>query len=43
MAKELFFDSKLFKIMFPIFIVVCIIKIFQGGYYFGQWLYALLH
>jgi hypothetical protein len=43
MANEAFFKSKTFKFFIPIFIVACIIKIFSGGFAFGNWLYHLSH
>ncbi len=43
MTKEEFFKSKLFKISFPVLMVILIaamlIAIWQNGYEFGQWLY----
>ncbi len=41
--SEQILKSKMFQIFVPIFIVACIIKIFQAGYETGQWLYQVLH
>jgi hypothetical protein len=43
MTKEAFFKSNMFKFAVPIITVALIIKIFQGGYAFGNWLYAVSH
>jgi hypothetical protein len=43
MIKEEFYKSKIFKILIPLVIVLGIIKIAQGGYDFGNWLYHLWH
>ncbi|MFN3848162.1 MAG: hypothetical protein ACK4NY_01980 [Spirosomataceae bacterium] len=36
-------QTKLFKFFLPIFIFVCVTKIFSAGYATGQWLYQVLH
>lgn len=41
-TKELF-KSNLFKIFLVTTAAAMIIKIFQGGYQFGQWLYAYIN
>jgi hypothetical protein len=41
--SEQVLKSKMFPFFAPIFIMACIIKIFQGGYETGQWLYQALH
>ncbi|MFN0257496.1 hypothetical protein [Pedobacter ureilyticus] len=43
MNKEELMQSKWFKILFPILILVIAIGIYQNGYALGQWLYAKLH
>lgn len=42
MNTEEFSKSKLFKIVFPILIIVLIIALWQKGYGFGQWLHSVL-
>lgn len=43
MNKEELMQSKWFKILFPILILVIAIGIYQNGYALRQWLYAKLH
>jgi nitrate reductase NapE component len=43
MKDELFLESNYYKILFPIISFWCLIKIFQGGYEFGKWMYQILH
>lgn len=43
MKAELFLKSNYFKILFPILLFWCLIKIFQGGYELGNWIYQVLH
>ena len=43
MTKQEFLKSNLFKVLFVCLIAVSIIKIFSGGYDFGQWLYNATH
>jgi hypothetical protein len=43
MTKQEFLKSNLFKVLLVCLIAVSIIKIFSGGYDFGQWLYNATH
>jgi hypothetical protein len=43
MEKEAFLKSKTFKFLLGLVIVLSIIKIFQGGYFTGQWLHTLFN
>lgn len=39
METQSFFKSKYYKILTPIILALGIIKLFEAGYYTGQWLY----
>lgn len=43
MNKEELMQSKWFKIILPIIILIIIIGVYRNGYAFGEWLYARLH
>lgn len=43
MTKEELLNSKWFKILLPIILLIIVIGIYQNGYAFGEWLYAKLH
>ncbi|WP_337041434.1 hypothetical protein [Emticicia sp. 17c] len=43
MKKQEFFESKFFKFLLTLSIIVSIISIFRAGYATGQWLFAILH
>jgi hypothetical protein len=43
MKTQSFFQSKMFKILFPFVIILALIYIVKSGYHFGQWLYDVLN
>jgi len=43
MKKNKFLQSKAFKILLPFAAVLLMVALFQNGYQFGKWLYAVLH
>ena len=43
MAKEEFFKSNYFKILFPLIVVALAIALWRNGYEFGQWLHRILN
>jgi hypothetical protein len=43
MKWEEIVKTNLFKVFVVLFTAVCIIKIFAGGYSFGQWLYIIFN
>lgn len=43
MTKQEFLKSNLFKVLMVCIIAASIVKIFSGGYDFGQWLYTITH
>lgn len=43
METQNFFKSKYYKILMPIILVLGIIKLFEAGYYVGQWLFNAIN
>lgn len=43
MTKEDFLKSNLFKILFPMIVLLSVVIIVKSGYDFGQWLYKFNH
>jgi hypothetical protein len=43
MTKEEFLQSKLFRVLLPLFAVAITVGLVKNGYLFGQWLHRVLH